>query len=75
MNVRILESARRDLREGYRFYEQQEEGVGDYFLDTLWAEIESLQVYGGIHPSDSVTTVCYRRNFRTRSITGLTRER
>lgn len=50
MKVRILESARRDLRQGYRFYEHQQDGVGDYFLDTLCAEIDSLTLYGGIHP-------------------------
>jgi len=49
MKVRILESAREDLRQGYRFYEQQQEGVGDYFLDMLSAEIDSLALYGGIH--------------------------
>lgn len=49
MKVRILESAREDLRHGYRFYEQQQEGVGDYFLDMLSAEIDSLALYGGIH--------------------------
>lgn len=49
MKVRILESAREDLRQGYRLYEQQQEGVGDYFLDMLSAEIDSLALYGGIH--------------------------
>ncbi len=49
MKVRILESAREDLREGYRFYEQQQEGIGDYFLDMPSAEIDSLALYGGIH--------------------------
>lgn len=49
MKVRILESAREDLRKGYRFYEQQQEGVGDYFLDMLCAEIDSLALYGEIH--------------------------
>ena len=50
MNVRILESARRDLRDGYNFYERQEAGVGDYFLNSLFADIDSLALYGGIHP-------------------------
>lgn len=49
MKVRILESARDDLREGCRFYEQQQDGIGDYFLDMLSAEIDSLALYGGIH--------------------------
>lgn len=49
MKVRVLESAREDLREGYRFYEQQQEGIGDHFLDMLSADIDSLALYGGIH--------------------------
>lgn len=50
MKVRILSSASRDLIEGYRFYEDQAEGVGSRFLDTLFFEIDSLAVTGGIHP-------------------------
>jgi plasmid stabilization system protein ParE len=50
MKVRILESARKDLRAGYNFYERQENGVGEYFLDSLFADIDSLTLYGGIHP-------------------------
>ena len=49
MNVRILESARRDLRKGYDFYERQEIGVGDYFLDTLYSEIDTLARFAGTH--------------------------
>ena len=49
MRVRILNSAHDDMRDGYWFYENQEPGVGDYFSDTLYAEIESLALYAGIH--------------------------
>ncbi|MGI5868167.1 MAG: type II toxin-antitoxin system RelE/ParE family toxin [Kiritimatiellia bacterium] len=49
MKVQILEEATSDLAEGYRFYERQAEGLGDYFLDTLWSDINSLRLYGGIH--------------------------
>src|SRR5215831_15347040 len=49
MKVRILESARRDLRAGYKFYEHQEHGIGEYFLNSLFADIDSLTLYGGIH--------------------------
>ena len=38
-----------DLADGFRFYEQQAEGLGDYFLDSLWSDIQSLCLYGGIH--------------------------
>lgn len=45
MLVRILDSAHNDIRDGYWFYEDQEPGVGDYFSDTLYGEIESLALY------------------------------
>lgn len=48
--IQILSAAREDLLEGYRFYERQAEGIGRYFLDSLYADIESLRLYAGIHP-------------------------
>ncbi len=50
MKIRILEAARLDLVNGYRFYEQREPGLGSYFLDSLYADIESLALYAGVHP-------------------------
>ncbi len=35
MRVQVLEEATRDLADGYRFYEGQAEGLGEYFLDSL----------------------------------------
>jgi len=49
MRVRILPSALEDLSEGGVFYERQDEGLGAYFLDTLFSEIDSLALYAGIH--------------------------
>ena len=49
MRVRILRSAIEDLADGRRFYNRQAEGVGDYFFDTLFSEIDSLALYAGIH--------------------------
>jgi len=48
--VRILASASQDLVDGYRFYEKQAEGVGGYFLDSLYSDIDSLIINAGIHP-------------------------
>ena len=50
MKVRILASASQDLIEGYRFYEKQAEGIGTYFLDSLYSDIDSLIINAGIHP-------------------------
>lgn len=49
MKVRILESALQDLNAGREFYERQGEGLGVYFLDSLFSEIDSLILYAGIH--------------------------
>ncbi len=49
MNVRILASAREDLIEGYRFYEELETGLGRYFLSCLYSDIERLAIFGGAH--------------------------
>ncbi len=52
MKVAILNEAMQDLLEGRRFYERQAEGLGDYFLDSLFADIDALQIYGGIHATE-----------------------
>ncbi len=49
MKIRILKSARKDLKEGYHFYELQQEGLGSYFLESLYSDIESLKLFAGIH--------------------------
>jgi len=50
VKVRILTSACRDLADGRHFYEDQAEGIGDYFLDSLSSDIDSLMLFAGIHP-------------------------
>jgi len=49
MKIIILPSARRDLADGYDFYECQGQGLGDYFEETLLSDIDSLRLYAGIH--------------------------
>lgn len=49
MKIKILASASQDLIEGYRFYESQAEGVGAYFLDSLYSDIDSLTISAGVH--------------------------
>ncbi len=50
MKICILESAAQDLIDGFYFYEKQSIGIGDYFIDCLFSDIDSLQIYAGIHP-------------------------
>ena len=49
MNLTILPSARDVLARGYDFYEAQGEGLGSYFLESLFSDIDSLKLYAGIH--------------------------
>jgi plasmid stabilization system protein ParE len=49
VKVQILPSAQEDLAEGFTFYEKQQADLGAYFLDSLFADIDSLALYGGIH--------------------------
>ena len=49
MKIKILSSAVEDLHAGRVFYEKQGEGLGEYFFDTLFSDIDSLSLYAGIH--------------------------
>lgn len=49
MKVKILPRALEDLDRGRRFYARQRGSLGDYFLDALFADIDSLELYAGIH--------------------------
>ena len=49
MTIEILDDALEDLADGHKFYEDQEPGIGGYFLDSLYSDIEALHLYAGIH--------------------------
>lgn len=49
MRVKILSAAVEDIHSGRLFYEKQGEGVGSYFVDSLFSDIDSLAIYAGIH--------------------------
>jgi len=49
MRIEILDSAEKDLINGFKFYESQSRGLGNYFLDSLFSDIESLYLYAGVH--------------------------
>lgn len=48
-HIQILSEAEADLENGRLFYENQEQGVGEYFWDSLLSDMESLIVYAGVH--------------------------
>ncbi|MFK5923022.1 MAG: type II toxin-antitoxin system RelE/ParE family toxin [Verrucomicrobiota bacterium] len=45
----VLDEAGEDLDQGKCFYDEQELGVGDYFIDCLLSDIASLENSAGIH--------------------------
>jgi hypothetical protein len=42
VRIEILDEAEADLIEGFDFYERQETGLGWYFLDSLFSDVDSL---------------------------------
>jgi len=49
VKIEILDEAEADLIEGFHFYEGQDTGLGWYFLDSLFSDIDSLLLYAGTH--------------------------
>jgi ParE toxin of type II toxin-antitoxin system, parDE len=49
MRIEILSDAQDDLLSEARFYERQGAGLGEYFLNALYSDIDSLLIYAGIH--------------------------
>jgi len=47
--IEISEFALKDLEDAKKFYAATLPELGDYFIDTLLTDIESLAFYGGIH--------------------------
>jgi plasmid stabilization system protein ParE len=48
--VVVLSDAAEDIEAARDFYEVQEVGVGEYFVDSLLADIERLADLSGVHP-------------------------
>jgi hypothetical protein len=49
VNIEVLDEAQEDLTQGFHFYESREPGLGSYFIDCLFSDIDSLFIYAGIH--------------------------
>jgi len=49
VKVEILPEAQEDLVAGFRFYERQGRGLGNYFLECLFEDVDSLTLHGGVH--------------------------
>lgn len=48
-DIVVLDDAADDMVDGRQFYELQEKGLGQYFWDCIFSDIESLIVYAGVH--------------------------
>ena len=49
MRVELRVEARQDLVEAALFYEEQREGLGDYFVNCLFEDLDQLTREAGIH--------------------------
>ncbi len=49
MNIQILSTAFSDIAVAQEFYERQQKGLGVYFQDAIFSDIDALIVYAGIH--------------------------
>lgn len=69
MRIELLDEAQDDLIQGFHFYEDREAGLGTYFLDCLFSDIDSLLVYAGIHQVIYGHRRCLSKCFLLPSIT------
>ena len=49
MRIDIFLDAEDDRVAGAKFYERRRAGLGEYFLNSLYSDIDSLILYAGIH--------------------------
>ncbi len=49
MKIEILDEAENDIANGIDFYHSQKDGLGNYFLNSILSDVESLHIYAGIH--------------------------
>ncbi|MFK5893004.1 MAG: type II toxin-antitoxin system RelE/ParE family toxin [Pseudomonadota bacterium] len=49
-NIHVSSDAENDLEDGRNFYNIQQQGIGEYFRDTLISDIESLLISASVHP-------------------------
>ena len=63
MRIAILDEAQEDLIQGFQFYESREAGLGSYFLDCLFSDIDSLLFHAGIHQVTYAYHRCLSKRF------------
>src|SRR5215216_4428965 len=68
MTVVILEDAAEDLESGAQFYESCATGVGDYFLDSILSDLDSLILLPAFIQSTLDSIGCCRSDSHSASI-------
>ena len=56
-DVILLVSACQDLDDGEAFYEKKRDGLGQYFLQSLFTDLESLKVHAGVHAKSPINNL------------------
>jgi hypothetical protein len=49
VRIEILDEAQEDLVAGFDFYDKLDVGLGSYFLDCLYSDIDSLLLFAAVH--------------------------
>ncbi|MBN8421831.1 MAG: type II toxin-antitoxin system RelE/ParE family toxin [Verrucomicrobia bacterium] len=49
MTVQVVRAAKADIASSHKFYENQQQGLGNYFVECILADIAELEKTGGIH--------------------------
>ncbi len=49
MEIRVTKSAWNDIEKGHEYYDEKSAGLGRYFSDSIFSELDSLRIYAGIH--------------------------
>jgi hypothetical protein len=62
-DILILKYALEDLEAGQVFYESKEQGIGDYFYDSIISDFESLYLYAGLHGIEEEFYKMYSKRF------------
>jgi len=75
MKIVILPSARDDLAGGAAFYENQGEGLGEYFRESLISDVDSWKYTRAFTKECSDFTACCLSTFHTQFITRPTKTR
>jgi len=60
MTIKILDEAENDIASGISFYENQRENLGNYFLDCIMSDIESLYIYAILDCRKNPTWIDHR---------------